>query len=96
MLLRMKDRHSLVPASTRPRSFEGTGCQGSDLLTPGRKPAKFVDVILDRLHGAQFPQSKMTSGNQTEIDILTAMEELAKLVEGYCFSVARNLLHRRT
>ena len=30
------------PASTRPRSFEGTGRKGSDLLTPGQKPAKLL------------------------------------------------------
>ena len=33
------------PASTRPRSVEGTGRQGSDLLTPGQKPAKFLKFL---------------------------------------------------
>ena len=32
-------------ASTRPRWFEGTGRQGSDLLTPGQKPAKLLKHI---------------------------------------------------
>ena len=32
-------------ASTRPRSFEGTGRQGSDLLTPGQKPAKVLKLL---------------------------------------------------
>ena len=33
------------PASTQPRSFEGTGRQGSDLLTPGQKPAKLLKLL---------------------------------------------------
>ena len=33
------------PASTRPRSFEGTGRQGSCLLTPGQKPAKLLKLL---------------------------------------------------
>ena len=33
------------PASTRPRSFEVTGRQGSDLLTPGQKPAKLLKLL---------------------------------------------------
>ena len=33
------------PVSTRPRSFEGTGRQGSDLLTPGQKPAKLLKLL---------------------------------------------------
>ena len=33
------------PASTRPRSFEGTGRQGSDLLTPRKKPAKLLKLL---------------------------------------------------
>ena len=36
---------SLVPASTRPRLFEGTGRQGSDLLTPGQKPTKLLKLL---------------------------------------------------
>ena len=97
------------PASTRPRSFEGTGCKGSDLLTPGQKPAKPQGAPLkssenhsfcwqarfkachddnrspDHCYGAWLrflsrryfrplrwspvPQSEMTSGNQTGVDI---------------------------
>ena len=34
------------------------------------------DVILDRFHGAQAPQSKMTSGNQTGPVCVATMEEL--------------------
>ena len=33
------------PASTRPRSLEGTGRQGSDLLTHGQKPVKFLKLL---------------------------------------------------
>ena len=33
------------PASTRPRSFEDTGRQGSDLLMPGQKPAKLLTLL---------------------------------------------------
>ena len=33
------------PASTRPSSIEGTGPQGSDSLTPGQKPAKFLKFL---------------------------------------------------
>ena len=33
------------PASTRPRSFEGIGLQGSDLLTPGQKPEKLLKLL---------------------------------------------------
>ena len=33
------------PASTRLRSFEGTGRQGSDVLTPGQKPAKLLKLL---------------------------------------------------
>ena len=33
------------PASTRSRSFEGTARQGSDLLTPGQKPAKLLKLL---------------------------------------------------
>ena len=33
------------PTSTRPRSFEGTGHQGSDLLTPGQKPAILLKLL---------------------------------------------------
>ena len=33
------------PASTRPRSFEGTRRQGSDLLMPGQKPAKLFKLL---------------------------------------------------
>ena len=34
-----------LPASARPRSFEGTGRQGSDLLTPGQKPTKVLKLL---------------------------------------------------
>ena len=33
------------PASTRPRSFESTGRHGSDLLSPGQKPAKLFKLL---------------------------------------------------
>ena len=33
------------PGSTRPRPFEITGRQGSDLLTPGQKPAKLLKLL---------------------------------------------------
>ena len=38
-----------IPVSTRPRSLKGTGCQGSDLLTPlaWTKPAKLLNPYLE-------------------------------------------------
>ena len=44
------------PASTRPRSFEGTGRQGSDLLTPGQKQAK-ISQISQSLFGKPVKRS---------------------------------------
>ena len=45
VFLRSGSHSAWFPASTRPRSFEGTGRQGGDLFTLGQQPAKLLKLL---------------------------------------------------
>ena len=62
------------PASTRPRSFEGTGRHRSDLLTPGQKLAKLRKLLTPYFgkpvkRGLDFKQTTMTIEAQTIVTV---------------------------